>query len=77
VPTGRRGDPSHMRRVNFLELRYDEVRLRILAVSYVCWAMNLRRSTEDNLPYRAGAMHNAGGELLLMGILRSSPTTMR
>jgi hypothetical protein len=25
VPTGRRGDPSHMRRVYFLELRYGEV----------------------------------------------------
>jgi hypothetical protein len=28
VPTGRRGDPSHMRRVNFLELRKTEVQLR-------------------------------------------------
>jgi hypothetical protein len=26
VPTGRRGDPSHMRRVNFGELRNDELR---------------------------------------------------
>jgi hypothetical protein len=26
VPRGRRGDPSHMRRVNFVELRKGEVR---------------------------------------------------
>ena len=26
MPTGRRGDPSHMRRVYFLELRHGEVR---------------------------------------------------
>src|SRR5688572_10376020 len=28
----------HLFFVNFLELRHYEVRLRILAVSYVCWA---------------------------------------
>jgi hypothetical protein len=29
----------------FLELRYDEVRLRLLSVSYVCRAMNFQRYT--------------------------------
>jgi hypothetical protein len=31
-------------------------------VSYVCQAMNPRHSTYDNLLYRTGAMHKAGGK---------------
>ena len=38
MPTGRRGDPPHMRRVDFLERRYGEVRvLGILRSSHQTW----------------------------------------
>ena len=34
-----------MRKADFLELRYGEVRLRVLAVSFVCCATHPRFST--------------------------------